>query len=87
MPKLVLYIAMFKYNAIGTSENNRNESARLEHTTGRFHNRPGSTPRAKSPGALFLLVTVLSQTFFTLVRSHLVAFSFLTVGHCSIAFG
>jgi len=32
------------------------------------------------PG-LFLLVAVLSQTFFALVRSHLVAFSFLSAGH------
>ena len=30
---------------------------------------------------LFLLVTVLSQAFFTLVRSHLVAFSLFSAGH------
>ena len=28
-------------------------------------------------------MTVLSQTFFALVRGHLVAFSFLSAGHCS----
>ena len=31
--------------------------------------------------ALLLLVTVLAQTFFTFVRSHLVAFSFLSAWH------
>ena len=30
---------------------------------------------------LFLLMTILSQSFLTLVRSHLVAFSFLSAGH------
>ncbi len=30
---------------------------------------------------LFLLMTVFSQSFLTLVRSHLVAFSFLSAGH------
>ena len=30
---------------------------------------------------LFLLMTVLSQSFLTLMRSHLVAFSFLSAGH------
>lgn len=30
---------------------------------------------------LFLLVTILSQTFLTFVSSHLVAFSFFTAGH------
>ncbi len=30
---------------------------------------------------LFLLMTILSQSFFTLVGSHLVAFSFLSAGH------
>jgi hypothetical protein len=30
---------------------------------------------------LFLLVTILSQAFFALVGSHLVAFSFLSAGH------
>ena len=34
----------------------------------------------EQPG-LFLLMTVLSQSFLTLVRSHLVAFSFLSAGH------
>ena len=33
------------------------------------------------PIVLFLLMTVLSQTFFALVGSHLVAFSFLSAGH------
>jgi hypothetical protein len=31
-------------------------------------------------------MTVLSQAFFTLVRSHLVAFSFLSAGHCKKLF-
>lgn len=30
---------------------------------------------------LFFLVTVLAKTFFTLVRGHLVTFSFLSAGH------
>lgn len=30
---------------------------------------------------LLLLVTILSQTFFTLVSGHLVTFSFLSAGH------
>ncbi len=30
---------------------------------------------------LFLLMTILSQSFLTLVRSHLMAFSFLSAGH------
>ena len=30
---------------------------------------------------LFLLMTILSQSFFTLVGSHFVAFSFLSAGH------
>ena len=34
---------------------------------------------------LFLLVTVLSQAFFTLVGGHLVAFSFLSAGHNAYA--
>ena len=32
--------------------------------------------------ALLLLMTVLAQTFFTFVSGHLVAFSFLSAGHC-----
>lgn len=31
--------------------------------------------------SLFLLVTILSQSLFTLVGSHLVAFSFFSAGH------
>ena len=39
---------------------------------------------AAEPEALFLLMTILSQTFFTLVRSHLVAFTFFSAGHCCV---
>ena len=35
---------------------------------------------AGAPG-LFLLVAILAKAFFTLVRRHLVAFSFLSAGH------
>jgi len=35
-----------------------------------------------SRAALFLLMAILSQAFFALVRSHLMAFSFLSAGHC-----
>ncbi len=31
---------------------------------------------------LFLLVAIFSQAFFALVRSHLMAFSFFSAGHC-----
>jgi hypothetical protein len=30
---------------------------------------------------LFLLVSILAQTFFPLVRGHFMSFSFLTAGH------
>ena len=33
------------------------------------------------PGVLFLLMTILSQSFFTLMSGHLVAFSFLSAWH------
>ena len=36
----------------------------------------------KDGPALLLLMTVLAQTFFTFVSGHLVAFSFLSAGHC-----
>lgn len=36
---------------------------------------------AGEPNLLFLLVTVLSQSLFALVRGHLVALSFLSAGH------
>lgn len=36
---------------------------------------------------LFLrFVSILSKSFFALVRSHLVAFSFFTAWHCSLVF-
>lgn len=38
--------------------------------------------RKKTP-KLFLLMTVLSQTFLALVCGHLMAFSFLSAGHLS----
>ena len=34
---------------------------------------------------LLLLMTVLSQAFFTLVGGHLVAFSFLSAGHFTLS--
>ena len=45
--------------------------------------RPAESVGEDYPGAtgLFLLMTILSQSFLTLVRSHLVAFSFLSAGH------
>lgn len=39
---------------------------------------------SKHVAYLFLLMTILSQSFFTLVGSHLVAFSFLSAGHSCI---
>ena len=35
----------------------------------------------RTRSVLFLLVTILSQAFFTLVSRHLVAFSFLSAWH------
>ena len=45
--------------------------------------RPAECVGEDYPGyaGLFLLMTVLSQSFLTLVRSHLVAFPFLSAGH------
>ena len=37
--------------------------------------------RQPSGSLLFLLMTILSETFFAFVGSHLVAFSFLSAGH------
>ena len=39
-----------------------------------MESRPGQ-------GRLLLLMTILAQTLFALVRGHLVSFSFLSAGH------
>ncbi len=46
--------------------------------------RAGLNPVFLLSYRLFLLVTVLSETFFALVGSHLVAFSFLSAGHFTL---
>ncbi len=40
--------------------------------------------RRVADGNLLLLMTILSETFLAFVRSHFVAFSFLTAGHCCL---
>ena len=42
-----------------------------------MESRPGQ-------GRLLLLMTILAQTLFALVRGHLVSFSFLSAGHCTV---
>ena len=51
--------------------------------TAQYCRRESSRTRYRPGDILFLLMTVLSQTFLALVCGHLVAFSFLSAGHLS----
>lgn len=46
--------------------------------------RNGNKSTALPSGQLFLLMTILSQSFFAFVRGHLVAFSFLSAWHFTL---
>ena len=51
---------------------------------GREESGPEAGLAMQAAMSLFLLVTILSETFFALVSSHLMAFSFLSAWHITL---